>query len=266
MYNYTPSSATSGSIGIADLTVSPPSVSTVLVSSGVVNNNNLAVNPMDGCIYLAAGNAVFRITDSTGACNYTAAQPAPAIALTPAAVSPNPAQGTSQSFTASLHDVTAPAGVPVVFEATGANPQIQMVQTGANGQASFSYTAVNAGTDTVLASATVNSSTVTSNPVQFTWTGGLHTTFLTLNPSPTAGTVNTPVTVIASLTDLSVNPAVPLSGESVSLTLDGDTCFGSTDINGLASCVVMPTTIGIGSLTASFSGNHNTCRYGNPGI
>ena len=255
VYNYTPSSATSGSIGIADLTVSPPSVSTVLVSSGVVNNNNLAVNPMDGCIYLAAGNAVFRITDSTGACNYTAAQPAPAIALTPAAVSPNPAQGTSQSFTASLHYVTAPAGVPVVFQVTGANPQIQMVQTGANGQASFSYTAVNAGTDTVLASATVNSSTVTSNPVQFTWTGGLHTTFLTLNPSPTAGTVNTPVTVIASLTDLSVNPAAPLSGESVSLTLDGDTCFGSTDINGLASCVVMPTTIGIGSLTASFSGN-----------
>ena len=158
VYNYTPSGAASGSIGIVDLTTNPPSVSTFLVSSGVINNNNMAVNPVDGCVYLAAGNAVFKITDSTGACNYAAAAPSPAIALTPAAVSPSPAQGTSQSFTASLHYVTAPAGVPVVFQVTGANTQIKMVQTGANGQASFSYTAVNAGTDTVLASATVNSS------------------------------------------------------------------------------------------------------------
>jgi hypothetical protein len=101
---------------------------------------------------------------------------------------------------------------------------------------------VNAGTDTVTAFATINASALASNPDQVTWTSGLHTTFLTLNPSPTGGTAGSPVTVIASLTDLSVNPAAPLSGESVSLSLDGDTCFASTDIAGIASCIVLPTT------------------------
>jgi kumamolisin len=255
IFNYAANGSVPGGIGIADLTTNPASISTILVNNGVVNDNNLAVNPTDGCVYAALSSAVFKITDAGGACNYTAAQPSPAIALTPTTVSPSPAQGTSQSFTAALHYVTAPAGVPLTFQVRGANPQSVMVQTGANGQASFSYTAVNAGADTVLAFTTINSSTVSSNPVQVTWTSGLHTTFLTLNPSPTGGTVNAPVNVIASLTDLSVNPVAPLAGESVSFSLDGDTCFGSTGANGIASCAVTPATIGLGTLTASFAGN-----------
>jgi hypothetical protein len=255
VYNYSLSGAASGSIGIADLTANPPSISTVLVNSGVVNNNNLAVNPADGCIYLAEGNAVFKITDESGACKYTAPQPAPAIALTPTTVSPNPSQGTSQTFAAALHYVSAPSGVPIFFQVAGANPQVQMVKTDSNGQASFTYTAVKAGTDTVSASATINSSSVVSNPVQFTWLAGLHSTFLTLNPSPSGSTLGTPVTAVASLTDMSANPATPLAGQSVSLSLDGDTCFATTDANGMASCVITPAIVGMRTLSASFSGD-----------
>jgi len=252
--NYTASGSIPGGIGIIDLTTTPPSMSPILVNNGVVSNNNFTLGP-DGCVYAGLGNAVFKITDESGACNYTALQPTPAIALSPALVLPNPVQGTSQTFTAALHHVTAQAGVPVFFEVTGANAQVQMVKTDANGQASFSYTAVNAGTDTVSASAAINSSNVVSNPVQVFWAPGVHSTFLTLNPSPGGGTVNTPVTVIASLTDLSVSPAAPLSGESVSLTLENDTCIATTDVNGLASCAVTPTTVGTSTLTASFLGN-----------
>ncbi len=254
IFNYAANGSVPGGIGIADLTTNPASISTILVSNGVVNDNNLAVNPTDGCVYAALGSAVFKITDAGGACNYTAAQPSPAIALTPTTVSPSPAQGTSQTFTAALHYVTAPEGVPVFFQVSGANPQVKMVQTNANGQASFSYTAVNAGIDTVTAFVTIGDSNLFASPVRFTWTSGLHSTFLTLNPSPKAGTIGTPATVIASLTDVSVNPVAPLSGESVSLTLEGDTCTAATDASGNASCAVTPTTIGLGTLTASFAG------------
>lgn len=48
-------------------------------------------------------------------------------------------------------------------------------------------------------------------------------------------------------------PAAPLAGESVVLTLGGDICFGTTDVNGIASCVVTPTVGGIGTLTANFT-------------
>ena len=43
-------------------------------------------------------------------------------------VSPNPAQGTSQTFTASFHYITAPLGTPVFFQVIGANPQFKMVR------------------------------------------------------------------------------------------------------------------------------------------
>ena len=42
-------------------------------------------------------------------------------------VSPNPAQGTSQTFTASFHYVTAPEGTPIFFQVNGANPQVKIV-------------------------------------------------------------------------------------------------------------------------------------------
>ena len=62
--------------------------------------------------------------------------------LSPTSVSPNPVKGTSQTFDATLHYATAPAGTQIVFSVTGANPQTQQVVINGSGQASFSYTAV----------------------------------------------------------------------------------------------------------------------------
>jgi Pro-kumamolisin, activation domain/Bacterial Ig-like domain (group 1) len=240
-------------LAIGDLTSSPPSIATTLLSSGVVNDNLLTVGP-DGCVYLAAGDAVFRVTDTTGACNYTKATPT--LALAPASVSPNPAQGTSETFTATLHYASVPAGSPVTFQIIGANPGVNVVNTNASGSASFTYTAAYSGTDTVSASMTVNGATITSPTTQVTWTSGQHTTFLTLNPSPTSGTTGVPVTLIASLTDVSVHPAAALSGRTVTFDLGNASCIGQTNANGLASCSLTPNApAGTLTLIASFEGD-----------
>jgi Bacterial Ig-like domain (group 1)/Thrombospondin type 3 repeat len=253
--NFPPNGNVPGGIGIADLTINPPTLSTVLVSGGVTNNNLFALGP-DGCLYTAQGDAVFRITDTTGACEYTSVPPAPTLALTPTTISPNPAQGTSRSFTASLHYVPAPAGTPVFFQVTGANLQIKMGRADANGQAAFTYTAVNAGNDTIVASAIINTSTVTSNSAQITWTAGQHVTFLSLNLSPTAGSPGQPINVIASLTDISLDPPAPIFGETIDFALGSAQCFGTTDADGIATCQLVPSVGGMNTLTATFAGSN----------
>ena len=83
-----------------------------------------------------------------------------------------------------------------------------MVRADANGHATFSYSGVFTGTDKIVATATLASQSPTSNFAQVTWAAGQHTTFLTLNPSPTAALLGQPVTVAASLADRQrdVNP------------------------------------------------------------
>ena len=134
--------------------------------------------------------------------------------LSPTSVSPNPAQGTSQTFNATIHYATAPAGTQVVFNVTGANPQIKQVATNANGQASFGYTASHQGVDTITATTTVGSNALISNQAVVTWGAGSDTTFLSLNQSPKGAAPGQTVSLIASLTDASRTPATPLSGET----------------------------------------------------
>ena len=148
-----------------------------------------------------------------------------------------------------------PAGTPIVFTVFGANAQIKIVRTDANGQAAFSYTAINEGGDTIIATATVGTTNLTSNKAQVTWVAGKHVTFLTLNPSPTAGTPGVPITVAASLTDSSVDPTVPVVGVAVTFTLGSAQCVGTTNSNGIASCALVPSVVGMGTLNASFAGN-----------
>ena len=82
-------------------------------------------------------------------------------------------------------------------------------------------------------------------------------TFLTLNPSPTGGTLGQPVTVASSLTDISSIPAAPIANANVTFTLGNSACAAVTDINGLASCVVTPSATGLLSLNAVFQGTAN---------
>jgi hypothetical protein len=166
-------------------------------------------------------------------------------------VSPNPAQGTPETFTATLRNVSAPQGTPITFLVGGANSLVKMVRANGNGQASFTYTGVFTGSDKVVAIASANT-TLISNDAQVTWTGGQHSVFLTLNPSPTAGTLGKPVTLTASLTDISTTPPAAISGASIVFTLGDVSCVGITDPNGIASCTLTPDQLGFSTLQATF--------------
>ena len=109
-----------------DLTTTPPSISTPIIANG--GANGMITGP-DGCIYMAEGVAVWKITDTNGGCTYTAHNPPAALALTPATFSSDAAQGSPLTLTASFHNGTAPTGTPVTFQVTGANPQMATVDS-----------------------------------------------------------------------------------------------------------------------------------------
>jgi len=256
--NTNASSALPAGLQTFDLTATNPAPG-VLVATNLYGGDTEVIGP-DGCLYAAANVGVYRFTDAAGNCVFQPTALPPALSLSPAVVSPNPVQGTSQTFTATFHHATVPADTPVTLQVSGDNPTVQMARTDANGQASFSYTGKFAGIDNLIATAAVNNAGVASNPAEVTWEPGQDTTFLTLNLSPTNGTPRNPVNLVASLSDVSQNPAVPVVGKSVMLGLGGDTCSALTDVHGNASCQVTPEIIpGSPSrtITASFAGNGN---------
>jgi len=60
----------------------------------------------------------------------------------------------------------------------------------------------------------------------------------------------------ATLQDISVSPAVPVSNEAVTLSLGAQSCTGTTDLTGLAACTLVPNVAaGNYTLTASFAGH-----------
>jgi len=229
-------------------------IATNIVTAELTENTGGGIIGPDGCLYMPNQNALYKLTDPTGGCSFLPTNAKPAISLTPTVVSPNPAQGTAQTFTATFRNINVPVDTPVFFSVTGANAQVQLARTDASGQASFSYTAISDGMDTIVATATVNNTTLTSNKARVTWTAGKHVTFLTLNPSPTAGAPGQPVTVIASLTDVSFTPPDPVIGALVTFTLGSAQCVGTTNNNGVASCTLTPGTAGMGTLQAAFTG------------
>ena len=212
-----------------------------------------AVGP-DGCLYFGAYDTVYRIANSTGSCAFPTTSTAPAITLAPATVSPNPAQGASQTFTATVKNVSPLSGVPVLFSVSGTNTQAGLAVTNASGNATFTYTGLYTGTDQVAAGATVSGTQLASNITQVTWTPGKHVTFLTLNTSPQGGIAGQPVSVVASLTDVSARPAAALSGQMINFSLGSSTCTALTGANGSATCPLTPSQVGTSTLTASFAG------------
>ncbi len=113
----------------------------------------------------------------------------------------------------------------------------------------------------MVASSTVGGVSIASNDAQVTWDAGQDVTFLTLNPSPKGGIPGNPVTITASLSDISKNPAVPVIGQSVTLGMGNDTCGASTDSSGLASCTISSPQVIPGEparqLMATYAGNSN---------
>ena len=256
---------------LTDITTNPATAGTELaqdIGGGIIGP--------DGCLYMPNQNALYRLTDPAGGCGFAPTIALPSLRLTPTAVSPNPLQGTAQTFTAAFLNVNVPAGTPVLFLVTGANPQVRSVPTDANGRAAFSYTAKNTGIDRIVAMGTTN--TLVSNTALVTWGAGRHVTALTLNPSPTNGVSGTPVTVQAVLVDtspvvlrgvagsppdtlrgLAKASATALSGLTVMFNVAGASCSGVTNGAGLAVCTLTPTgASGNMTLTAIFVG---TAQY-----
>src|SRR5208283_4817112 len=129
----TPFTASTGTpLGIknVDLTTSPPTIGTSFSTAG--GANFMTFGP-DGCVYAAQGTTVFRITDTSGGCSYGTTLGTPSLVVSPTSVSPNPLQGTSQTFNATIHYGTATAGTPVLFTVNGANPQSRLVNASSNG-------------------------------------------------------------------------------------------------------------------------------------
>ena len=239
-----------GSLKLIDLTT----LSATVLANGLAEPG--VIGP-DGCMYVNSHDTILRLAPLAGPCSFAPTNPAPALALSPSTFAPNPAQGATATFTASLANVSQPQGTPITFLVGGANSKVKMVRADANGQATFTYSGVYTGTDHVVATATLNSQPINSNPAQVTWTAGRHATFTTLNLSPTAGAVGRPVTVTASVTDISSQPAAPVSNANVTLTLADSACAAVTDANGLASCTVIPTATGLLNLSAAFPGTAN---------
>src|SRR5580704_13490805 len=241
------------SLGIdnVDLTTNPPTPGTVFAKNGA--SNFMTFGP-DGCIYGSHLDTVFKITAADGSCNYASSLASPTLVLSPTSVSPNPAQGTSQTFDAMIHYASVSAGTQVVFNISGANPQNIAVNTDANGLASLNYTGVRTGQDTITASATVGKSVLTSNQALVTWGPGSHTTFLSLNQSPTTGTTAQTANLAASLIDVSADPVAVLNGQTIAFTVGGSNCSASTNPSGVAACQVTLGPPGTSTLTATFGG------------
>lgn len=237
---------------VVDITTNP--FTTTVLANGSLGSGTIGP---DGCLYAEASDTIFKLAPSAGPCSFVPTNPAPSLDLSPTNVSPNPAQGTSTTFTAMLRNVSQPQGTPITFLVAGANSVARMVRADSNGQATFSYSGVFAGTDRIVAIAKLDTASPSSNSAQVTWVAGRHTTFLTLNPSPTGGTLGQAVTVAASLTDISSTPAAPIANANVTFTLGNSACAGVTDANGLASCMVTPAGTGLLSLSAAFQATAN---------
>lgn len=238
------------SLSLVDITTNP--FTSTPLTNGTIGSG--VIGP-DGCLYASASDTVYKLAPSAGGCGFATTNPSPALILSPATVSPNPTQGSQQMMTAQFVNLAVPADTPVFFNINGANWQSQLARTNASGKATLRYTGTYAGSDTVVASATVGTSNFTSNPARLTWTAGQHTTFLSLNTSPTCSSVGLPVALTGGLFDVSVDPVAPIAGAALQFAVGGQACNGVTSASGTATCSITLSTAGSYTLTANFAGD-----------
>jgi hypothetical protein len=236
---------------ITKTTVATDTMTAVAGSSGSID---FKVGP-DGCLYPAVTNLVVKITDTNGLCDLTPSAGPPEVSLTGPGVASLPA-GSPVTFTANLSNVSSPAGTPILFSVTGANPQVKLVDADASGSASFTYSALHPGADTVVATALIGTaSSPTSNSISFTWATGKDTTFLSLNGSQEIGAVGQAATINASLVDISRNPPTAVANASVAVAIGAQSCTITTGPAGTGSCQITPSTDGLLSVMAAYAGS-----------
>ncbi len=153
-----------GTIKKIDLTTTPPTL-TDIVTEGT-RGDLVTVGP-DRCLYATQSTTILKVTSADGSCAL-----APATVLASVGLAPSAASRTVRAphtLTASLSNVSAPAGLPVTFTVIGANPQSRVGNADSAGKASFTYVGANPGVDRIVAKATIGSVAVSSNLATVTW-------------------------------------------------------------------------------------------------
>ncbi len=241
------------SVAAYDMSLVPPAFSgAVLEETGA---GAIRVVGPDGCFYLNAGVAIYRLSNADGTCPAAdQLTPNPSLDLEPVDEPPTAAQGTVQNFTVFFPHGAPPPGTPVTVVVSGANSLQVVAFMGFGSGVPFSYVGRNIGEDAVVAFATIDNATVTSNQVPVVWTGGRHTTYLTLNGSPTSGNSGGTIAVTATLLDLSVDPALPVPGADVTFTMGAAQCDGTTNASGVATCNIALGAPAVLTLNASYAG------------
>jgi kumamolisin len=239
-----------GKVRLADITSNPPVFTDLIVGSLGTG----MIGP-DGCVYVTTLDAVYRLTSASGACGFASSSPGPQLALSPLTVTPNPAQGSQRTLTATFTGVTVPAGTPVTFLVGGTNGQLKSASTDASGVATMSYTGYLAGTDSIIASAVVNGITYVSPAAAITWGAGAHPTFASVDLAPSTGAVGRAASLVATLVDATTSPSAPIPGAAIHFTIGAQSCDGVTNASGVATCALAPSTPGTFTLTAAYAGN-----------
>src|SRR5262249_47992907 len=94
----------SGLLSKVDLTQNPPVITTIATGG----SGEILVNGgPDGAAYVSNGDRIDRVTALDGT-NFASTSAMPTLTLSPVAVNPNPLQGSMQTFTATLSNVTSP--------------------------------------------------------------------------------------------------------------------------------------------------------------
>jgi len=235
-------------LSLVDITVSPPTLTPVALDIGC------ATIAADGCLYSSTPDTVYKIAPASGVCDFSSSNHSPALVLTPESVSPNPAQGSTQTLTAVFRNADIPAGTSVFFRIDGANAQTRLVRTEAGSTATFKYQGTFAGSDAISAFATVDSMTLTSNVAHITWDAGPHETFLSL-AGPGGALAGQPVALAAALVDVAVDPQGAIAGAPLHFTVGTQSCDANTAANGIASCTVTLEHPGAYTLRVSYAGS-----------
>ena len=246
-----------GIITRIDLSTSPPTLTNIV--TGGSRGDFVAVGP-DGCLYATQTDRVIKVTNADGTCSLAPTSALPQLTLAPAAISPSPTTGTTETFTATLKNVSNPAGLPITFTVDGANPRTGSVPADASGTAVFSYAGTAAGTDTITASTTVDDKLVRSNSGTVTWV-------LPANRPPTAkpgGPYSVPE---GGSLQLAGSGSDPDGGDALiyAWDLDGDGTFETAGDTATFSAVNLDGPV---STTAALKvcDNHDACSTANATI
>ncbi len=191
--------------------------------------NYMAFGP-DGCIYTSQLNTVYRITDTSGACSYGSKLASPALVLSPTSVSPNPAQGTSQTFTADHSLCESLAGTQVVFNVAGANPQSKLVRHQRQRAGVVHLRRCPSGRRYDNRGDHSQQQHAQVEPGRSDLGSRARTRRREPQPESEGGCARQTVNLVASLTDVSQNPVTALSGETIDFSAGGQNC--TTETNG----------------------------------